>query len=68
MAQPTPSFKLLADFSDRALSGTEWPHPKLSVVPDDGDLVDVIAEIAPSESARQRLLVDNPRRLYGFAA
>jgi len=38
------------------------------VGPDEGDLVDLIAEIAPTESARQHLLVDNPRRLYGFAA
>jgi 2-pyrone-4,6-dicarboxylate lactonase len=60
--------KLVGDFGDRALWGTDWPHPNLAVVPDDGDLVDLIAEIAPSEAARQRLLVDNPRRLYAFAA
>ena len=60
--------KLVADFGDRALWGSDWPHPNLAVVPDDGDLVDLIAEIAPTEAARQRLLVDNPRRLYGFAA
>ena len=36
--------------------------PRLKLPPD------LIAEIAPTESARQRLLVDNPRRLYGFAA
>jgi len=79
MAQPTPSFKaqprkgpqarkLVADFGDRALWGTNWPHPNLAAVPDDGDLVDLIAEIAPTQSARHRLLVDNPRRPYGFAA
>src|SRR5919197_277095 len=60
--------KLVAQFGDRAVWGTDWPHPNLAVVPDDGDLVDLIAEIAPTEAARQRLLVDNPRRLYGFAA
>ena len=47
---------------------TDWPHPNLAVVPDDGDLLALIAEIAPTEAARQRLLADNPRRLYGFAA
>ena len=47
--------------------GTDWPHPNLKEVPDDGVLVDLIAEIAPSEAARRALLVDNPRRLYGFA-
>jgi len=60
--------KLVAEFGDRALRGTDWPHPNLGVGPDEGDLVDLIAEIAPTESARQHLLVDNPRRLYGFAA
>jgi len=35
MAQRTPSFKLLADFGDRALWGTDWPHANLGVVPDD---------------------------------
>jgi 2-pyrone-4,6-dicarboxylate lactonase len=60
--------KLVADFGDRAVWGTDWPHPNLKEVPDDGDLVELIAEIAPSEAQRQALLVDNPRRLYGFAA
>ena len=60
--------KLVADFGDRAVWGTDWPHPNLTKVPDDGDLVDLIAEIAPGEAQRQALLVDNPRRLYGFAS
>ena len=60
--------KLVAEFGDRTLWGTDWPHPNLAVVPDDGDLVDLIGEYAPSEAERQRLLIDNPQRLYGFAA
>ncbi|HUQ76668.1 MAG TPA: amidohydrolase family protein, partial [Burkholderiales bacterium] len=60
--------KLVAEFGDRAVWGTDWPHPNLAEVPDDGDLVDVLAETAPSEVQRQAVLVDNPRRLYGFAA
>jgi predicted TIM-barrel fold metal-dependent hydrolase len=35
-------------------------------VPDDGDLVDALVEAAPSEKERQAVLVDNPKRLYGF--
>ena len=31
-------------------------------------LVDILSEIAPSEAARQALLVDNPQRFYRFAA
>ena len=60
--------KLVAEFGDRTLWGTDWPHPNLAFVPDDGDLVDLIGDYAPSEAERQRLLVDNPQRLYGFAA
>ena len=60
--------KLVAEFGDRTLWGTDWPHPNLAFVPDDGDLADLIGEYAPTEAERQRLLVDNPQRLYGFAA
>jgi len=58
--------KLVAEFGDRCFWGTDWPHPNLAFVPDDGVLVDLLAEIAPVEKARQALLVDNPRRFYGF--
>jgi len=60
--------KLVADFGDRALWGTDWPHPNLKEVPDDGELVDLLSEIAPGEAERRRLLVDNPRLFYGFAS
>jgi 2-pyrone-4,6-dicarboxylate lactonase len=58
--------KLVAEFGDRCLWGTDWPHPNLAAVPDDGMLVDLLAEIAPSEAQRRSLLVDNPKRFYGF--
>jgi 2-pyrone-4,6-dicarboxylate lactonase len=59
---------LVERFGDRVLWGTDWPHPNFSgPIPDDGRLVDLIAEIAPSGAARRALLVDNPSRLYGFA-
>jgi 2-pyrone-4,6-dicarboxylate lactonase len=58
--------KLVAEHGDRALWGTDWPHPNLKTVPDDGVLVDLLAEIAPSEAERKALLVDNPQRFYGF--
>jgi 2-pyrone-4,6-dicarboxylate lactonase len=58
--------KLVAEHGDRSLWGTDWPHPNLAEVPDDGLLVDLVAEIAPSEAQRRALLVDNPQRFYGF--
>jgi 2-pyrone-4,6-dicarboxylate lactonase len=56
--------KLVAEFPERTLWGTDWPHPNLKEIPDDGAMVDNLAEIAPSEKQRQALLVDNPSRLY----
>jgi 2-pyrone-4,6-dicarboxylate lactonase len=58
--------KLVAECGSRALWGTDWPHPNLKEVPDDGLMVDLIAEIAPGEAERRALLVDNPQRLYRF--
>ena len=59
--------KLVADFGDRCVWGTDWPHPNHTHVPDDAQLVDILAEIAPSPAALQALMVDNPQRLYKFA-
>lgn len=56
---------LVEAFPERVLWGTDWPHPNIRRdMPDDGHLVDLIAEMAPDETARRRLLVDNPTRLY----
>jgi 2-pyrone-4,6-dicarboxylate lactonase len=56
---------LVADYPDRALWGTDWPHPNMQdMIPDDGDLVDLIPRIAPTADLQRRLLVDNPMRLY----
>jgi 2-pyrone-4,6-dicarboxylate lactonase len=51
---------------DRVLWGTDWPHPNVKQMPDDGDLVDLLAAFAPDEATRNRILVDNPARLYDF--
>ena len=59
------SRRLLEQFPDRMLWGTDWPHPNMrSHMPDDGKLVDLIPRIASSPALRQALLVDNPMRLY----
>jgi len=58
--------KLVAEFGDRALWGTDWPHPNLNHVPDDGQLADLVAQIAPGEGEQRALLVDNPQRFYRF--
>jgi len=56
---------LVADYPDRVLWGTDWPHPNMEkAIPDDGHLVDMIPRIAPSEELRRKLLIANPMRLY----
>jgi 2-pyrone-4,6-dicarboxylate lactonase len=51
---------------ERLLWGTDWPHPNVEAMPDDGDLVDLVPVYADDPAIRQQLLVDNPARLFGF--
>ena len=64
---------------ERIVWGTDWPHPD-SVTPagkkptdvtplfqiGDGRLLNQLPVWAPDASIRQKILVDNPARLYGF--
>ena len=57
--------RIIEEFPDRVLWGTDWPHPNLKEhMPDDGLLVDFIPHIAVTETQQRKLLVDNPMRLY----
>ena len=57
--------RLVGTFPERVLWGTDWPHPNLKGhMPDDGKLLDYVAQIAPTPALRQKLLVENPARLY----
>lgn len=52
---------------DRVLWGTDWPHPNVLHMPDDGDLVDLLASYAPDDATLHRILVSNPETLYDFS-
>jgi 2-pyrone-4,6-dicarboxylate lactonase len=57
--------RIVEQFPDRVLWGTDWPHPNLKGhMPDDGLLVDFIPQIATTPELQRRLLVENPTRLY----
>jgi 2-pyrone-4,6-dicarboxylate lactonase len=57
--------RIVEEFPDRVLWGTDWPHPNLKDhMPDDGLLVDFIPHIAVRAELQRKLLVDNPMRLY----
>ena len=56
---------LVERFPDRVLWGTDWPHPNMTwIVPDDGELVDMIPRMATTPAAQRALLIVNPNRLY----
>jgi predicted TIM-barrel fold metal-dependent hydrolase len=51
---------------ERLVWGSDWPHPTEPEKPDDARLFDLLAEWAPEEATRRKILVDNPAQLYGF--
>lgn len=58
---------IIAAAPGRVLWGTDWPHPNVRHMPDDGDLLDLLARFAPDAELRDRILVRNPETLYDFA-
>ena len=49
----------------------DWPYIRSRRVgkkPNDALLFDLLAQWAPDESVRNRILVENPAKLYGFSA
>jgi predicted TIM-barrel fold metal-dependent hydrolase len=53
---------------ERLVWGSDWPHPsERENKPDDAILFDLLLDWAPEERVRNRILVQNPEVLYGFA-
>jgi 2-pyrone-4,6-dicarboxylate lactonase len=52
---------------DRMLWASDWPHVNMvgRVMPNDGDLLDLLADWAPDAKDREKILVTNPTQLYG---
>ncbi len=48
----------------RVLWGTDFPHPNVKQMPNDGELVDLFATFCDDDAMRRKILVDNPTRLY----
>ena len=60
---------LLRTNPDHLLWGSDWPHPRLGKnMPDTGHLLDLFNAWTPDAAARRKILVENPAKLYGFAA
>lgn len=58
---------LIAANAQRVLWGSDWPHVMVkSVMPNDGDLCDLLSAWIPDAATREQVLVKNPATLYGF--
>jgi predicted TIM-barrel fold metal-dependent hydrolase len=66
-ADPAPNVKtFVTGYPERCVWGTDWPHPQMNPVPEAGLLLDQFFEWVSDASTRQRILVDNAAKLYGF--
>lgn len=54
---------ILEVMPDRALWGSDWPHV-MTEFQDTGQTLEVLGEWCPDPAMRQRLLADNPSKLY----
>ena len=58
---------LVAHAPERLLWGSDWPHVcQEDAMPNDGDLCDLLLRWLPDPALRERVLADNPNRLYRF--
>lgn len=52
---------------DRVIWGSDWPHPfHYRTMPNDGYLLDQLADWTSDEALIHKTLVENPETLYGF--
>ena len=53
---------------ERMMWASNWPmpNPPGGIKPDDAAMLDIMLDWVPDEKTRQKVLVDNPARLYGF--
>ncbi len=49
---------------DRILWGTDFPHPNVKHMPNDGHLVDLLGMMVPDPATLKTIVVDNPTKLY----
>ncbi len=61
------AFALVEAAPQQLIWGSDWPHVIVKTgMPNDGDLADLLIHWVPDAAVRNRILVDNPARLYGF--
>ncbi len=73
-ADVTPFAQALIEAApDRLVWGSDWPHPAVPghmpanfVMPNDGDLLDILALWTADAGVQKKILADNPTALYDF--
>ncbi len=59
--------KLIETAPDRMIWGSDWPHSNsFKPMPNDAHLLDLLMDWAPDEAIRNKILVENPEKLFGF--
>jgi len=59
--------ELIKAAPERMVWASNWPHPSYKMnFPDEGKLLDTLAEWTQDEALRKKILVTNPAKLYGF--
>ena len=54
---------------DRVIWGSDWPHPiSKKPPPNDAELLELLYRYAPDAATLEKILVDNPSRLFGFSS
>jgi 2-pyrone-4,6-dicarboxylate lactonase len=63
-----PFHEALVDANpERLVWGSDWPHPRIEgEMPDAGRLFELFCAWTPDAATRERILVANPAKLYGF--
>lgn len=75
VARDAPGYREARPFHDacivanpeRLLWGSDWPYVRLQPAPDAGAMLDLFADWTADPALAQRILVENPQALYGFA-
>lgn len=60
---------LLESNIQRVVWGSDWPHINYfdpTLLPNDGDLVNLLGRWLPAQADLEQVLVKNPKLLYGF--
>ncbi|MCU4118231.1 amidohydrolase family protein [Variovorax sp. N23] len=59
--------RLIDAAPERCVWGSDWPHPvSVKQPPNEGALLELLYRFAPDAATRQKILVDNPARFFGF--